>query len=126
MKSKKRSDANSGRKPPEPPTFFLDRSLGKKMVAEALRAAGAKVEVHDDHFAQDAQDEVWLTEVGSKGWVVLTKDQRIRFRVIEREALKAAGVRAFVLTAGDISAAIHRDDYQKRVPENSLLNTTGT
>lgn len=105
MKLKKPSDANSGRKPPESPTFFLDRSLGKKTVAQVLRDAGANVEVHDDHFPQDAHDEIWLKEVGVRGWVVLTKDQRIRFRVIEREALKAAGVRAFVLTAGDIDGA---------------------
>ena len=64
MKSKKRSDANSAPKPPESPTFFLDRSLGRKTVAEALRAAGAKVEMHDDHFAQDATDETWLKTVG--------------------------------------------------------------
>ena len=43
------------------------------MVAEALRAAGEQVEVHDDHFARDASDETWLGEVGAEGWVVLTR-----------------------------------------------------
>jgi hypothetical protein len=46
-------------KRPEAPTFFLDRSLGKNLVAEALRTAGVQVEVHDDHFAPDAKDEDW-------------------------------------------------------------------
>jgi hypothetical protein len=59
-----------------PVTFFLDRSLGKEIVAQALRAAGADVEIHDDHFPPDAKDEDWLTEVGSLGWIVLTKDRR--------------------------------------------------
>jgi hypothetical protein len=50
MKSKKRSGASFKQKLPESPILFLDRSLGKKTVAEALRGIGAKVEVHDDHF----------------------------------------------------------------------------
>lgn len=41
------------------PTFYIDRCLGKS-VAAALRAAGADVRVHDDHFAQDARDEDWI------------------------------------------------------------------
>jgi uncharacterized protein with PIN domain len=57
--------------------FFLDRSLGKKIIAEALRTAGADVRIHDDIFIQDAQDVEWLPEVGQKGWIVLTKDSHI-------------------------------------------------
>ena len=79
--------------------FFIDRSLGKKAVAEALRAAGARVEVHDDHLPQDAKDEEWLRYVGARNWVVLTQDDRIRFHDHERTALLQAKVCAFVLTA---------------------------
>ncbi|MGH7152226.1 MAG: hypothetical protein ACREIU_16085 [Planctomycetota bacterium] len=43
-----------------------------------MRREGARVEVHDEHFARDARDEEWLGEVGRRGWVVPTKDQRIR------------------------------------------------
>ena len=57
------------------------------------------VEVHDDHFAPDTPDAAWLRVVGERGWVVLTKDERIRRRPLEREALLTAGVRAFALTA---------------------------
>jgi 5S rRNA maturation endonuclease (ribonuclease M5) len=49
-----------------------------------------------------ARDEEWLSEVGHKGWVVLTKDYRIRYRNVERLALLQAGVAAFILTAGDL------------------------
>lgn len=83
--------------------FFIDRSLGRKFVAQALREAGATVEVHDDHFPQDTLDVGWLTEVGRRGWVVLSKDERIRRNRIERAALDAAGVRAFFLTQQDIT-----------------------
>jgi len=64
----------------DPLIFFLDRSLGKHIVADALRQAGAEVQLHDDYFSQDARDEEWLQEVGRRGWIVLTKDDRIRCR----------------------------------------------
>lgn len=101
-KSRKRY-ATSSRSRLEGLVFFLDRSLGKRYVAEALRRAGAVVEVHEDHFSADAKDEDWLTEVGRRGWIVLMKDKRIRQIQIEREALLAAGVRAFVLTSGNLT-----------------------
>lgn len=93
---------NSPSKLPEPPIFFLDRSLGKKRVATALRQAGAILYIHDDHFPPDAKDEDWLTKVGQRGWIVLTQDHRIRYRQVERLALMRAGVAAFILTSGDL------------------------
>lgn len=57
-------------------------------------------------FPKNAKDSVWLTEAGKCGWVVLTKDTRIRYRAIETNALRSANVRAFVLTAGgDLSGS---------------------
>jgi len=58
--------------------LFLDRSLGRRQVAEALRNAGARIEIHDDHFGPETTDEDWLREAGRRGWIVLTKDARIR------------------------------------------------
>ena len=80
-------------RPPEAPlTFFVDRSLGGQIVASGLRGEGETVEVHDDHFAKDTPDVTWLAAVGEKGWVVLSKDDRIRTNALEREALLAASV----------------------------------
>jgi PIN domain-containing protein len=95
--SKKRSAASSGSKLPSPHTFFIDRSLGQKIVAQALRAAGATVVIHDDLFRSDAPDEEWLRVVGQFGWIVLTRDKMIRYRDAERAAIIRSGVRAFVL-----------------------------
>lgn len=39
---------------------------------------------------------------GQEGWVVITKDRRIRYRETERAALIGARVRAFVITKGDL------------------------
>lgn len=89
---------------PEPFTFFVDRSLGAQSVATALREAGEKVAVHDDHFAINTPDTEWLKAVGQKRWVVLTKDARIRTNAIERDALLVASVAAFMLGRGDANA----------------------
>jgi hypothetical protein len=60
---------------------------------------GETVEIHDDHFLPDAKDEDWLLEAGRRSWIVLTKDDRIRYRVTERTTIASAKVRAFVLTS---------------------------
>ena len=41
---------------------------------------------------------VWLEQAGRTGWVALTKDDAIRRRPVELQALAAHGVRAFCLT----------------------------
>ena len=60
--------------------------------------------MHDEHFPQDTPDQVWLRKAGEEQWVVLTKDERIRYRTLERRALMAARVRTFVLTAKGLNA----------------------
>jgi hypothetical protein len=113
---KRPSAASSGSKPLEPIIFFIDRSLGRKIVAQALRDVGESVEIHDDHFAPDAKDAVWLVEVGRHGWIVLTKDDRIRYRVTERTALASASVRAFVLTSSQLQGAEMATAFVKALP----------
>lgn len=93
---------SSPSRPPESYVYFIDRSLGKHVVAIALRAAGAAVEIHDDHFPPDAADEEWIAEVGGRKWIVLTKDNRLRYHPREKQALLRHGVRAFILTARDL------------------------
>ena len=98
----------SRREPPKPPEFFIDRSLGKKHLAEALRARGFTVHtmasVYGEKRAQEMPDEEWLRDAGTNGWVVLMKDDRIRTRPAERDALARAGVRAFCLTNAQLRA----------------------
>jgi predicted nuclease of predicted toxin-antitoxin system len=86
----------------EPYTFFVDRSLVGAFVAGALREAGHAVIAHDDEFEADARDVEWLHAVGKRGWVVLTKDARIRTNAIERGSLLSSKVAAFMLGRGDM------------------------
>jgi len=85
-------------------TFFLDHQIGRYQVAEALRTAGAKVEVHLDHFPGDMPDTDWIPEVARRGWVLITKDQNIRRNPLERAAYEVAKLRGFVATGKDMNA----------------------
>ena len=100
----------------EPLVFFLDGNLGKYTIADALRQAGAEVQIHDDHFRQGTPDEEWLREVGQRRWIVLTKDTQIRYRAPERIALMQSGVRAFVLVAGNLSGREMAEVFVKALP----------
>jgi predicted nuclease of predicted toxin-antitoxin system len=100
-----RSKKQSAAKLPEGTAFFIDRSLGVEPIRGELIKSGLSVEIHDDHFARDEEDRVWLRSIGERGWVVLTKDQRLRYRPLELAALRASNARVFVLTAGNLRGA---------------------
>lgn len=85
--------------------FFVDRSLGEEEVPGALKAAGADVIVHSDLFWDKAPDVLWLTECGRRGYVILTKDHRIRHHEIERRAIIAAKCMAFFLSPRRMTGA---------------------
>lgn len=87
----------------EQPTFFIDRALGRKEVANALRQAGANIEIHDDHFSPEALDVEWLPIVGEREWLILTKDDAIGRRLLEQIAVASSGARVFVLTSGNLT-----------------------
>jgi hypothetical protein len=100
-KSKRRSGASS-LSPPESIVFFTDENLGRHVVPEAIRAAGEKVIAFHERFASGTKDEVWLKEVGTNGWALLTKDSRIRYRRNELQALLSSKGRSFVLVSSNL------------------------
>lgn len=97
--------------PPQEPhiEFFIDRSLGGRQLAEALRDLGLTVhtmsDVYGEEKAQALEDEAWLEDAGKNDWVVLMKDDAIRRRPAERDALSDANVRAFCLTNAQLTGA---------------------
>ena len=91
------------------PDLFVDRSLGRRQVPNLLRAFGLRLhtlaEVYGIPADESVTDVQWLELAGGRGWPVLMKDERIRYRTAEREALIAHGVRSFCLTGGNLRAA---------------------
>jgi hypothetical protein len=56
-------------------TFFLDRASESKVLYEALKAKGARVEMHRDYYKDDEDDSMWLPEVSAKEWVIISQIQ---------------------------------------------------
>ena len=76
--------------------IFFDRSIPRG-VANALKEVRGDVAWLEDLFPHDAKDEDWLREAGSQGWLVLTRDRKIRTRPGERRAFMTNNVGGFCL-----------------------------
>jgi uncharacterized protein with PIN domain len=91
------------------PEFLIDRSLGRLQLAKALREAGltvrSLVDVYGEAAAQETEDVEWITLASARGWVVLCKDDRIRRRRAEREALTQGRLRVFCLMNANLGFA---------------------
>ena len=76
---------------------------GQKGVPDALRAAGVEIRVHDELFPQGTEDVVWLREAGLNGWIVITRDDGIRYNQLEKRAVIAARRRFFSITSSSLT-----------------------
>jgi len=76
--------------------FFTDRDLGRQLPS-TLRAAGIRVERHDDHFGVETPDDEWIGEIGRRGWIAVTRDARIRYSPLALNVLMESGTQLFVL-----------------------------
>ena len=88
-----------------------------------MQQAGATVVIHQTHFAnrQGVKDEEWLREIAQQGWVVLTKDKNFKRRPLEREAILAGRVRAFFLSATNLSTEQVAQTFVDALPRIVLL-----
>ncbi len=97
------------------PDLFLDRSLGRIQVPALLRDAGLRLHTLAEVYGVPADEEVadtdWLELAGQRGWPVLMKDERIRYRPAERAAIVAHRVQAFCLTGGNLRAVAMAQQY---------------
>lgn len=59
--------------------------------------------MHDDLFPQGTEDVVWLRAAGVHQWVVITRDDRIRYNQLEKEAVLAARLRFFCITSSSLT-----------------------
>jgi PIN like domain len=88
-----------------PPAFFLDRGLGRNLVAGMLRKAGFEafpmVEVYTDGADQTTDDDVWIARASDEGWIALTKDVAILRDHFK--ALTDSTLRVFALNNANIA-----------------------
>ena len=62
-----------------------------------MRAFGEDVIHITETFPDDTHDTEYLSRVGSEGWFLVTRDNRIRYRPAERTALKEHQIGAFFM-----------------------------
>lgn len=90
---------------PEPaPTFYVDESIFSNALVAELTAAGISFDRVGATVPFGAADEVWLSHCGKNSYLALTRDQRIRYRRLEKQALIEHGVACFTFTQGQATA----------------------
>ena len=80
------------------PTLFFDRSVGKRL-PETLISLQVPIGIgyHQQHFAHDEKDDLWLPDVGNKGWTVIGQDWSYHKNIAEISAIKQYGIGVFYL-----------------------------
>ena len=100
MKSRRSSDRRRG--PGSQPEYLIDRSLSQVMLPAVLREVGLVVhtlaEVYGEKRAQAVEDTEWIALAAERDLAVFCKDDHIRRRPAERQALLDGNVRVFCLT----------------------------
>lgn len=95
--------------PGQPPKFFVDRSLGRIAVPARLRAAGWELVTLAEHYGTPGDEQVadteWIRDAATRGWPILMKDKRIRYRRAEIDAVVQHKAQCFVITRGDLTSA---------------------
>jgi hypothetical protein len=114
--SKKESAANSALAQLRNFVFFTDRGLGRRVVPSALRDAGATVEIMDDHFPPDVEDTEWVPKVGSRGWIILSKDKHLRSNPLEQIALLKSNTHSFLLTSAGMTGPQNAKAFVTALP----------
>jgi hypothetical protein len=101
------------------PDVFVDRSLGRIRVPQLLRTAGIRLVTLAERYGVPADeqvtDEQWLTEAGERGEVVFMKDDRVRYNVAEKAAIKRHQIQCFCLARQDLAAQEMADRFLRSI-----------
>jgi hypothetical protein len=76
--------------------IFIDRSVPKG-VAEAIKQVRPDVLWLEDKFPHDTPDEVWLEAAGDAGWLVISRDKKIKTRRGQRQLIVKHRVGCFII-----------------------------
>lgn len=103
------------RRRPEPadPVFFLDRGLGRFLVAEAIRDRGfvalPMAEVYPHGADEHVRDEDWILRADAEGWVALTKDYSLMRD--HADTLARTSLRVFSLNNANLTGSEMADRF---------------
>lgn len=97
--------------------FFADRNLGVNTFPAILRAEGITVHLHQEHFAQDEADVVWMPEVARRGWPIISPDIRISRDRLEVDAIMTSGASVFCLSGGHCTSEEKARNFLRCLPQ---------
>jgi hypothetical protein len=87
----------------EPKHFYLDESMLAQRLVEVISAAGHVVHKCGSEVPRGLADTAWMNALADRDWIVLLRDQRIRFNRLERDSLASSKIGAFVFTGGQVT-----------------------
>jgi hypothetical protein len=78
-------------------------------VPALLRADGWNLVTLAEHYGvpddEQVADTTWIQDAATRGWPILMKDKRIRYRRAEIDAVIQYQAQCFVVTRGDLPSA---------------------
>ncbi|MCY4163395.1 MAG: hypothetical protein OXE93_04175 [bacterium] len=90
-----------------PPIFFLDRGLGRHLIAKAIRTRGyvalPMAEVYPGGADQHTPDPEWILKANQEGWVALTKDYSLARD--HRDVLAGTTLRVFAYNNANLAGS---------------------
>jgi predicted nuclease of predicted toxin-antitoxin system len=81
--------------------FFFDENL-PLWIASGMREFRQDAVHLLEEFSTGTPDEDWLSSVGERGWTIISKDRRIRYRPAELRAYQTSEVGVFVLMGKNV------------------------
>lgn len=102
--------------------YFTDRDLGKQF-PQILVQAGLAVERHADLFAPEGSDEQWLAHCGTRQWVAVTHNSRIRYVPNELAAVQRFKVLLVVVVGHAPTADLARNFVHSQHRLETLLDS---
>jgi hypothetical protein len=101
------------------PFVFVDRSLGRIEVPALLRVGGVELVTLAEHYGmptdESVEDTTWIEECAERGWIAFMKDERIRRRPAEREALRRSAAQCFCMANGNLKSPVMAERYLTNV-----------
>jgi PIN domain-containing protein len=95
--------------------IFIDRAIPVAVV-EALHKVGAVgFTFLEYHFPPDHPDEMWIPNIGERGWIAVTRDKNIRRKRRQRDLVAASKLRLFVFNQRQ---QMNRLDYLEAILRN--------
>jgi hypothetical protein len=90
-------------------------------LADALHQRGRLVRMHKQVFPDGTPDRVWIPEVASRGWIIVTRDRRLQTRHMEWMAIRRAKARVLWFKGDRASNVDITEGFLKALPKIDAL-----